>query len=219
MKKLILLLLIMGFYQKTYSAAENFNPTSAAKILTDEMSKYITGHNDDGFIFMNGKIVFWDLRSWNRILINTFSECDEMSIKLNDADLKKTCYINIVNSFTKWTEASSDENISNYVWRASAGGAFSAQYPHLAKVDFNVWLINIPKYKKQELTNQYYDRYMAAREPLYKETLRIKGEINKEESKLFKNKKKIEDLKWELSQAGRRLEKFSTEYQKKNKAP
>lgn len=211
MKKLILPILIICS-SSAYSANENLTPTKAAKTLTNEISRYVTGFNSDNYMYMNNRIVYWNLTEWNDVFLNTFTECDEMAIKFQDVKLQNTCYSNIVESFLKWLEVSIDPSVSNYVWTASGSGAFSSNNPKNTKVNFKVWVENIPKFKKQEAEINYKDNLRLAKYPYEKKIAEIRNEIIKEEQKTFKSKNKIERLKVELSQAKRELNEFITNY-------
>ena len=195
-----------------YATKEDLTAINAAKILTNEISKYVTGFNSDNYMYMNNRIVYWNLTEWNDVFLNTFSECDKMAFELQDVTLKNICYRNIVESFSKWLEVSIDPSISNYVWKASGSSAFSSNNPRNAKVDFKIWVTNIPKFKKQEAEMSYKDNLRSAKYPYEKKIAGIRNEIIKEEQKTFKSKNKIERLKMELSEARKELNEFITKY-------
>lgn len=211
MKKLILPLLIICS-SSAYSEDENLTPFNAAKTLTNEIGKHITGYNSDNYMYMNNRIVYWNLKEWNDVLFNTFNECDEMAVEFQDAKLKKTCYAGIVESFLKWLEVSIDPSISNYVWKASGSSAFSSNNPRNAKVDFKIWVTNIPKFRKQEADNNLSWQQKDLERSLRQNIFDIATELVKEEKKIIKNKSIINKLKLELTEAKLQLENFKNGY-------
>lgn len=162
-------------------------------------------NNADTAMSINGRHFNIGLGLFVEITTRSFAKCNDFGRYATgdleqQAGMSRACQQQIFSDISEWLAVSRDSSISSQAWQGASYESYSSTNPYLASINFGHWagkarLIQ-SRLNEEAKVQPLYDM----RSGLMSKMERLRIEIEKQETRFFTDRNKVEQMKAERDQ-------------------